>query len=81
MDTKNVSSEELEEKIKKATLAETIEPKINKIEKEIELNKKHYQEVTAKIKSVEEWMNEQKKRDSEKELGDKIENLKEKMKN
>lgn len=36
--------------MEKATLAENIEPKINKIEKEIENSKKHYQEILGRVK-------------------------------
>lgn len=78
--TKQLTSKELEEKIEKANFAERIEPKITKIEKDIEQQKKQHQDIVSRMKPIEEWMSEASKRTYEEQTEAKMETFKEKIK-
>ena len=47
---------------------ENIEPKLAKIEKDVENNRKHQGELSNKIRNIEEWIEEEKKKRVEVEI-------------
>ena len=81
INSNHIPSSEFEQKIQQATLADGLEPKLAKMEKEIESSRKASLEVASKLKGVEDWVEQESKKSGERELSDKIELLKERVKN